>query len=153
MGKWIVKSILEEFKAFAVRGNAIDMAVGIIIGAAFTQIVLRANFVQWMICVHHAPNVIAKYRHAQIDAHHIFQAIFHPVQRLQRLIQPLLWMVARVSTLGCQDHFVPTMQLKYNRAVACCYHAMEISSVRLFRLGVRSMILAPAELGTTVFLI
>ena len=34
-----MKSILEEFKAFAVRGNAIDMAVGIIIGAAFTQIV------------------------------------------------------------------------------------------------------------------
>lgn len=34
-----MKGIIEEFKAFAVRGNAIDMAVGIIIGAAFTQIV------------------------------------------------------------------------------------------------------------------
>lgn len=29
----------KEFKAFAVRGNVIDMAVGIIIGAAFTGIV------------------------------------------------------------------------------------------------------------------
>ncbi len=29
----------KEFKAFAVRGNVIDMAVGIIIGAAFTAVV------------------------------------------------------------------------------------------------------------------
>ncbi|MGZ5007199.1 MAG: large-conductance mechanosensitive channel protein MscL [Methylobacter sp.] len=32
-------SILQEFKEFAVKGNAIDMAVGIIIGAAFGKIV------------------------------------------------------------------------------------------------------------------
>lgn len=32
-------SILQEFKAFISRGNVIDMAVGIIIGAAFTAIV------------------------------------------------------------------------------------------------------------------
>lgn len=31
--------ILDEFKAFAVKGNMIDMAVGIIIGAAFGKIV------------------------------------------------------------------------------------------------------------------
>lgn len=31
--------MISEFKAFAVRGNVIDMAVGIIIGAAFTKIV------------------------------------------------------------------------------------------------------------------
>lgn len=31
--------ILNEFKAFAVRGNVTDMAVGIIIGAAFGKIV------------------------------------------------------------------------------------------------------------------
>lgn len=29
----------KEFKAFAIRGNVIDMAVGIIIGAAFTLLV------------------------------------------------------------------------------------------------------------------
>jgi large conductance mechanosensitive channel len=31
--------IINEFKAFAMRGNVIDMAVGIIIGAAFGKIV------------------------------------------------------------------------------------------------------------------
>lgn len=31
--------IFKEFKEFAVKGNVIDMAVGIIIGAAFTSIV------------------------------------------------------------------------------------------------------------------
>ena len=32
-------SLIHEFKAFAARGNVIDMAVGIIIGAAFGKIV------------------------------------------------------------------------------------------------------------------
>lgn len=32
-------SIAQEFKAFAMRGNVIDMAVGIIIGAAFGKVV------------------------------------------------------------------------------------------------------------------
>lgn len=32
-------SLLQEFKKFAMRGNVIDMAVGIIIGAAFGKIV------------------------------------------------------------------------------------------------------------------
>jgi large conductance mechanosensitive channel len=32
-------SILQEFKEFAVKGNAIDMAVGIIIGASFGKII------------------------------------------------------------------------------------------------------------------
>jgi len=32
-------SIVQEFKTFAMRGNAIDLAVGIVVGAAFTTIV------------------------------------------------------------------------------------------------------------------
>jgi large conductance mechanosensitive channel len=32
-------SMLQEFKAFAMRGNVMDMAVGIVIGAAFGRIV------------------------------------------------------------------------------------------------------------------
>src|SRR5262245_43320496 len=32
-------SIIKEFQDFAVKGNAVDMAVGIVIGAAFTGIV------------------------------------------------------------------------------------------------------------------
>jgi len=29
--------LVDEFKAFAMKGNVVDMAVGIIIGAAFVQ--------------------------------------------------------------------------------------------------------------------
>lgn len=32
-------SMLKEFRAFAMRGNVIDLAVGVIIGAAFSKIV------------------------------------------------------------------------------------------------------------------
>jgi large conductance mechanosensitive channel len=32
-------SMVQEFKAFAMRGNVVDMAVGIVIGAAFGKIV------------------------------------------------------------------------------------------------------------------
>jgi large conductance mechanosensitive channel len=32
-------ALLQEFKAFAMRGNAIDLAVGVVIGAAFSSIV------------------------------------------------------------------------------------------------------------------
>lgn len=32
-------SIVEEFKAFALKGNVIDMAVGLVVGAAFNKIV------------------------------------------------------------------------------------------------------------------
>jgi large conductance mechanosensitive channel len=32
-------SLLQEFKEFAIKGNAVDMAVGIIVGAAFGKII------------------------------------------------------------------------------------------------------------------
>jgi len=32
-------SILQEFKTFAVKGNVVDMAVGVVVGAAFGKIV------------------------------------------------------------------------------------------------------------------
>lgn len=43
-----MKKFFEEFKAFALRGNVLDMAVGVIIGGAFTAIVtsLTENFIQ-----------------------------------------------------------------------------------------------------------
>lgn len=34
-----MKKFLEEFKAFAIRGNVMDMAVGVVIGGAFTAII------------------------------------------------------------------------------------------------------------------
>jgi len=40
-GKWRVKeeNMLQEFKKFALRGNVIDLAVGVIIGGAFGKII------------------------------------------------------------------------------------------------------------------
>ena len=35
-------SVIKEFREFAVKGNVVDMAVGIIIGAAFGKIVSSA---------------------------------------------------------------------------------------------------------------
>lgn len=42
-----MKKFIEEFKKFALRGNVMDMAVGVIIGGAFTGIVtaLTTNFI------------------------------------------------------------------------------------------------------------
>lgn len=42
-----MKKFFEDFKAFALRGNVMDMAVGVIIGGAFTGIVtsLTDNFI------------------------------------------------------------------------------------------------------------
>ena len=34
-----MKNFIEEFKAFALRGNAMDMAIGVIIGGAFQAII------------------------------------------------------------------------------------------------------------------
>ena len=42
-----MKKFLEEFKKFALRGNVLDIAIGVIVGGAFTGIVtsLTANFI------------------------------------------------------------------------------------------------------------
>ena len=42
-----MKKFMNEFKQFAVRGNMLDMAIGVIIGGAFTGIVtsLTDNFI------------------------------------------------------------------------------------------------------------
>ena len=34
-----MKKFLEEFKEFAMKGNVLDMAIGVVIGSAFTSIV------------------------------------------------------------------------------------------------------------------
>jgi large conductance mechanosensitive channel len=48
-----LKKFLEEFKAFALKGNVMDMAIGVIIGAAFGNIVtsLTDNFINPLIAV------------------------------------------------------------------------------------------------------
>ena len=42
-----MKSFISQFKAFALRGNVMDMAVGVLIGGAFSGIVtsLTDNFI------------------------------------------------------------------------------------------------------------
>ena len=42
-----MKKFMAEFKQFALRGNVLDMAVGVIIGGAFTGIItaLTENFI------------------------------------------------------------------------------------------------------------
>ncbi len=35
----MIKKLMEEFKTFALRGNVMDMAVGVIVGGAFSDIV------------------------------------------------------------------------------------------------------------------
>ena len=43
-----MRKFIEEFKAFALRGNMMDMAIGVLIGGAFSNIVtsLTDNFIQ-----------------------------------------------------------------------------------------------------------
>lgn len=53
-----MKKFIEEFKAFALRGNVMDMAVGVLIGGAFSGIVtsLTDNFINPILnlCTGHA---------------------------------------------------------------------------------------------------
>jgi len=48
-----MKKFMEEFKAFALKGNVMDMAIGVIIGAAFGSIVssLTDNFINPLIAL------------------------------------------------------------------------------------------------------
>lgn len=48
-----MKQFLADFKKFALRGNVLDMAVGVIIGGAFTGIVtaLTTNFINPLLSV------------------------------------------------------------------------------------------------------
>ena len=59
-----MKKFFEDFKKFALRGNVLDMAVGVIIGGAFTGIVtaLTKNFINPLL------NVILTGAHGEISA-------------------------------------------------------------------------------------
>ncbi|MBQ9324925.1 MAG: large conductance mechanosensitive channel protein MscL [Clostridia bacterium] len=58
-----MKKFLKEFKEFALRGNVLDMAIGIIIGGAFTGIVtsLTENFINPLLNVIFSPDANAGY--------------------------------------------------------------------------------------------
>ena len=46
-----MKHIINEFKEFIMRGNVLDLAVGVIIGGAFQKI---AEFLPFIHCVNHS---------------------------------------------------------------------------------------------------
>ena len=54
-----MKKFLNEFKKFALRGNVIDLAVGVIIGGAFTGVVnaVSDNFIKPIINIFTAGGV------------------------------------------------------------------------------------------------
>ena len=69
-------SVMQEFKKFAIRGNVIDLAVGVIIGAAFSKIVDsmvndvimpvvglffgKLDFSQYFLVLHPIPDGVAR---------------------------------------------------------------------------------------------
>jgi len=42
--------MFKEFKEFAIKGNVMDLAIGVIIGGAFGKIVESAIFGFWALC-------------------------------------------------------------------------------------------------------
>lgn len=66
-----MKKFLEEFKAFALKGNVMDMAVGVIIGGAFSGIVtsLTDNFINPLLVFLTGGTGYHLYSWAQISAY------------------------------------------------------------------------------------
>ncbi|TXH78804.1 MAG: large-conductance mechanosensitive channel protein MscL [Thiothrix sp.] len=100
-------SLISEFKAFAMRGNVVDLAVGVIIGAAFGKIVSSlvndiimppigwilggVNFSDLSIALDDAGKVVIKYGafvQTMIDFFIIAMAIFLLVKAINKLQKP-----------------------------------------------------------------
>ena len=100
-------SFLSEFKAFAMRGNVVDLAVGVVIGAAFGKIVTSlvndiimppigmllggVNFSDLSIALDEAGKVVIKYGafiQTMIDFLIISMAIFLLIKALNKLQKP-----------------------------------------------------------------
>ena len=100
-------SFLSEFKAFAMRGNVVDLAVGVVIGAAFGKIVTSlvndiimppigmllggVNFSDLSIALDEAGKVVIKYGafiQTMIDFLIISMAIFLLVKAINKVQKP-----------------------------------------------------------------
>ncbi len=95
-----MKSFIEEFKAFAVRGNVIDLAVAVIIGGAFGKIVSSlvdtvimpaiglllggVNFTGWAFQVGEATIAYGKFMQAIVDFIIIAFVVFLALRTLHR---------------------------------------------------------------------
>ena len=95
-----MKEFLEEFKAFAIRGNVIDLAVAVVIGAAFGKIVTSLvdtvlmptiglllggiDFTKWGLPVGESTIAYGKFIQATVDFFIIALVIFLVIRTLSR---------------------------------------------------------------------
>ena len=94
-----MKSFMEEFKEFISRGNVMDMAVGIIIGGAFTAIVTSLvediitpiigmiggfDFSGLVITINNSPIAIGKFINAVINFLLIALVLFSVIKALNK---------------------------------------------------------------------
>lgn len=96
-----MRAFLEEFKAFAVRGNVIDLAVAVVIGTAFGKIVSSlvdtivmptiglilggVDFTGWSFTIGEATIAYGKFIQAIVDFVIIAFVIFIAIRALSRL--------------------------------------------------------------------
>lgn len=110
--------IVSEFKEFALKGNVMDMAVGIIIGAAFTAIVtslvddiispilgifVKVNFSDLAVQINGADFTYGKFIMAVINFFLIALVLFFIIRGMNRLknIAPAKEAVAEETTKKC----------------------------------------------------
>lgn len=95
-----MKSFLEEFKAFAIRGNVIDLAVAVVIGGAFGKIVSSLvdtvimptvglllggiDFTKWALQVGESTIAYGKFVQATVDFVIIAFVVFLALRALSR---------------------------------------------------------------------
>ncbi len=95
-----MKSFVEEFKVFALRGNVVDLAVAVIIGAAFGKIVSSLvdtvfmptmglllggiDFTQWVFRVGESTIAYGKFIQATVDFFVITLVIFAVLRVLNK---------------------------------------------------------------------
>lgn len=110
--------IVSEFKEFALKGNVMDMAVGIIIGAAFTAIVtslvddiispilgifVKVNFSDLAVQINGADFTYGKFIMAVINFFLIALVLFFIIRGMNRLknIAPAKKAAAEATTKKC----------------------------------------------------
>ena len=131
--------ILKEFKDFAIKGNVVDMAVGIIIGAAFGKIVSslvsdvmmptigvlmgNVDFSSFAFTLREAhdnvPAITIKYGlfiNTVIDFLIVAFAIFMMIKQMNRFTQPV---VAEVPTTKDCPYCLSSIPIKATRCGHC----------------------------------
>ena len=99
--------MLKEFKAFISRGNVIDLAVGVIIGGAFTAIVtsLTTNLINPFIGI-----FLGKIDLSNLALKKLFEISKSGVGKLRQTLKlpSLYWCAAVVHSFSRADDIFPT---------------------------------------------